>query len=451
MKRGKRLRMQRQAEETLIKLDYIAAKSRREPSCKFVNLMYLLSEDFLASCFRELKKTASPGVDGKRWEDLQADISQHLTRMVDWLKRGQYWPQPVRRVYIPKDGNSMRPLGIPAIGDKILQLAMTKILMSIFEASFFPMSYGYRPNRGALKALENLNDCLFREPVSTVIDADIKGFFDSVNHEKLMDCLKTRVGDIRFLKLVERFLKAGVMEEGQYMKTEKGTPQGGILSPVLSNIFLHYALDRWFVEQIQPKLSGKAWIFRYADDFVICVENSEEAEMLLDAIRERFSKCDLELSEEKTRIIPFGRKAWVQYRNGGMRLGTFDFLGFTHYIGKSRKGGYKVGRTTSKKKFRNALLSMKIWLRGVRNLSISEWWGLLKAKLRGHYQYYGVSGNSVGINRYNQSVRQLLYKALSRRSQRKSITWDKFTKYLERYPLPKPSIIHNWYAKPAMQ
>jgi group II intron reverse transcriptase/maturase len=413
--------------------------------------MYLLSEDFLASCFRELKKTASPGVDGKTWDDLQGDISHHITRMVGWLKQGQYWPQPVRRVYIPKDANSMRPLGIPAIGDKILQLAMTKILMSIFEATFLPMSYGYRPNRGALKALENLNECLFREPVSAVIDADIKGFFDSVSHEKLMECLKTRVGDIRFLKLVERFLKAGVMEEGQYTETVKGTPQGGILSPVLSNIFLHYALDRWFVEKIQPNLSGKAWIFRYADDFVICVENSGDAELLLDAIRERFSKCDLELSEEKTRIIAFGRKAWAQWRKGGKKLETFDFLGFTHYTGKSRKGGYKVGRTTSKKKLRQALSSMKIWLKGVRNLTISDWWVLLKAKLRGHYQYYGVTGNSVGINRYNQRVRQLLYKALSRRSQRKSITWGKFIKYLKCHPLPKPSIIHKWYTIPATQ
>ena len=451
MKRGKRLRMQRQAEETLIKLDSIAAISRQRPSCKINNLMYLLSEDFLAACFWELKKTASPGVDGKSWADLQTDIAHHLTRMVNWLKCGQYWPQPVRRVYIPKDGNSMRPLGIPAIGDKILQLAMTKILMSIFEVAFLPMSYGYRPNRGALKALEELDDCLFSEPVSTVIDADIKGFFDSVNHEKLMDCLKTRVSDSRFLKLVERFLKAGVMEEGHYMKTEKGTPQGGILSPVLSNIFLHYVLDKWFVEKIQPNLAGKAWIFRYADDFVICVENSEEAELLLDAIRERFSKCDLELSAEKTRIIPFGRKAWAQWRKGGLKLGTFDFLGFTHYIGKSRKGGYKVGRTTSKKKFRNALLSMKIWMRGVRNISIAEWWGLLKMKLRGHYQYYGVSGNSGGINRYNQCVRLLLYKSLLRRSQRKSITWEKFTEYLKRYPLPKPLIVHDWYTKTATQ
>lgn len=446
MKRGKRLRMQRQAEETLIKLDNIAAISRKNPSCKINNLMYLLSEDFLAVCFRELKKNASPGVDGKTWDDLLADINSHLSRMVDWLKCGQYWPQPVRRVYIPKDDNSSRPLGIPAIGDKILQLAMTKILQSIFEANFLPMSYGYRPHRGAHQALKDLNDCLFREPVSTVIDADIKGFFDNVNHERLMDSLRTRISDNKFLKLVDRFLKAGIIEDKCYFKTEKGTPQGGILSPILSNIFLHYALDRWFVVSIQPKLSGKAWMFRYADDFVICVEKSEEAEWVLNSIRERFFKCDLELSEKKTRILSFGRNAWRKWRIGGKKPETFDFLGFTHHLEISRKGGYKVGRTTCRKKLVGALKKMKIWLKSQCNQPISSWWELLKAKLNGHYRYYGVSGNSKGIHEFTRRVRQQVHVMLSRRSQRKSMTWSKFAKYLERYPLPKPLIFHKWYA-----
>ena len=446
MQKGKHLSMQRQAEETLIKLDSIAAKSRREPMCKFVNLMYLMSEDFLAACFRELSKSAAPGVDGKTWEMLQTEMPHHITRMVDWLKRGQYWPQPVRRTYIPKDEHSLRPLGIPTIGDKILQLAMTKILTAIYECDFLPVSYGYRPGRGALQALQELNNCLFMNPVSTVIDADIKGFFDSVNHSKLMNCLKQRVADDKFLRLVERFLKAGVMIDGVYNETKIGTPQGGILSPILSNIFLHYALDRWFINEIKPKLSGDAWLFRYADDFVICTQKVEDAHWLLNAIRERFASCDLELSEEKTRLLSFGRKAWADWRNKGIKPETFDFLGFTHYVGTSRKGKYIVGRTTSGKKFRKSLAALKKWLGEMRNVPMRQWWGMLVAKMRGYYQYYGVSGNSRAITIYALRVRELVYQALSRRSQRNSGLLIKFNRYLDRFPLPKPRIVHKWYA-----
>ena len=443
--------MQRQPVMTLTELEHIAARARREPADRFVNLMHLLSAEFLAVCFQELRKRAAPGIDGETWEAYAAELPQHLARLVDWLKRGQYWPQPVRRVFIPKDEQSVRPLGIPTIQDKLVQLAMTRILTAIFEGDFLPVSYGYRPGRDAHQAIRELETCLFTCPMTTVIDADIKGFFDSVDHGKLLICLQQRVADRKFLRLIERFLKAGVMEEGVYQDTEQGTPQGGILSPMLSNIFLHYVLDRWFTHEVLPRLAGQADLFRYADDFVIGTQNSEEACWLLQAIRDRFTRCGLTVSEEKTRILSFGRKAWRQWRAGGMKPGTFDFLGFTHFVDTSRKGNYKVGRATSRKKFRKSLTALKEWLRWVRNLPLRDWWSLLVAKLRGHFQYYGVSGNSRALARYAQRARQLVCHALVRRSQHAPGIWSWLSSYLTRFPLPRPKIIHCWYAAKPVQ
>lgn len=446
MHSGERQGMLRQPITTLTVLEGIAARARREPTGKFVNLMYLLSEEFLAACFLELRKRAAPGVDGETWASYAAELPQHLARLVNWLKRGQYWSQPVRRVYIPKDEHSVRPLGIPTIGDKLLQLAMAKILAAIFEGDFLPVSYGYRPGRDAHQALRAMETCLFTCPMTTVIDADIKGFFDSVDHANLMICLQQRVADRKFLRLIERFLKAGVIEEGVYQDTEQGTPQGGILSPILSNIFLHYVLDRWFTDQVRSRLAGEAALFRYADDFVICTQYPNEACWLLQAIRERFTRCGLAVSEEKTRLLSFGRYAWQQWRAGGTKPGTFDFLGFTHFVGISRKGKYKVGRATSRKKFRKSLRSLKEWLQGVRNLPMADWWAQLAAKVRGHFQYYGVSGNSPALTRYAQCVRRLVCQALARRSQHAPGLWIWFNRYLKRFPLPPPKIIHRWYA-----
>lgn len=438
--------MLRHPNTTLTELEGIAARARREPTGTFANLMHLLSVEFLADCFQELQKKAAPGVDGATWEAYAAELPQHLARLVDWLKRGQYWPQPVRRVHIPKDEHSTRPLGIPTIQDKLLQLAMAKVLAAIFEGDFLPVSYGYRPGRGAHQALREMAECLRTCPMTTVIDADIKGFFDSVDHAKLMVCLQQRVADRKFLRLIERFLKAGVMEGGVYQETEQGTPQGGILSPILSNIFLHYVLDRWFTHQVLPRLAGQAALFRYADDFVICTQSSEEGCWLLQAIRDRFTRCGLTVSEEKTRVLTFGRNAWRQWRAGGNKPGTFDFLGFTHFVGTTRKGWYKVGRVTSRKKFCKSLKALKAWLKRVQNVPVRDWWSLLAAKLRGHFQYYGVSGNFPALARYYDRVLQLVVRALARRSQRSRRDWPWLQRYLSCFPLPRPKIIHAWYA-----
>ena len=284
------------------------------------------------------------------------------------------------------------------------------------------------------------------KPVNYVLEADIKGFFDSVEHAKLMTLLEKRIADRALLRLIGRILKSGIMEEGKYWETETGTPQGGIVSPILANIYLHYALDEWFEREQKKRLRGYASLIRYADDFVICVKYAEEAKEIERALEERFEGYGLRLSKEKTRLVEFGRYAEERTARRGERPGTFDFLGFTHYCDKTRRGGFKVGHKTSKKKFRRGVKAMNEWLKKGRNvMPLKDLWERLAWKLNGHYQYYGISGNSQGIRRYRDIVVRQAYKWLNRRSQRKSWNWESFSRYMERYPLPKPRICHNLY------
>jgi group II intron reverse transcriptase/maturase len=437
--------MQRDPIATLTELERIAARARRDSSARFVNLMHLLSAEFLAACFQELRKDAAPGIDGVTWQTFAEDLPQQLAHIVDWVKRGQYWPQPVRRVHIPKDEHSTRPLGLPTLRDKLVQLALTKILTAIFEGDFLPVSYGYRPGRNAHQALQALETCLGTCPMTTVIDADLTAFFDSVDHAKLRIALEQRVADRKFLRLIDRFLAAGILEDGHVQATTQGTPQGGILSPILSNIFLHYVLDRWLTHTVFPRLAGDAALIRYADDFVVCLQDAEEACGVVRMIRERLQRCGLQLSEQKTRVLSFGRTAWRHWRAGGAKPETFDFLGFTHYVTTTRSGYFRVGRTTCRKNFRRSLRALKAWLRQVRHVPLKEWWGRLKAKLQGHYQYYGVCGNFAALVRYAYEVRRLLARILVTRSQRGRSLWPWLVRYLERYPLPRPRITCTWY------
>lgn len=438
--------MHRNGEWVQTKLKLITSRAQRDRGCRFSSLAYLLNEGFLAQCFRELKRGKAPGIDGVRWEEYAEELTENLRGLVERLKAKRYWPQPVKRVYIPKDEKSMRPLGLPVVEDKVVQMGITRILEAIFEVDFLEVSYGFRSGRSCHDALDRLDKAIMSKPVSYIVEADIKGFFDHVDHKWLMECLRQRISDPSFLRLIGRFLKAGIMEEGKYVETGEGTPQGGILSPVLSNIYLHYVLDLWFERRMKRELSGYAEENRYADDFVICLQYREDGERVLEALRERFAKFGLSLSEEKTRLVEFGRYAGVNAERRGEKPDTFDYLGFTHFIDRSRRGKFKVGHRTSKKKFRAKMKAMNGWLKSVRNaVKLREWWSVLRAKLLGHYRYYGISGNLSRIRRYYFRVLVLVYKWINRRSQRRSYNREGFAHYLEYYPLPKPRIYRNLY------
>lgn len=429
------------------KLNLISEIARKDKKCRIDNLAHMLNLQNLKECYQRLKKGKAEGVDEVSWEEYGNNLEDNLNEVIGQMKRQSYKPKPVRRTYIPKANGKQRPLGILATEDKVIQMGITRILEAIYENDFIDNSFGFRPNRDCHKALERTNVILSSKPVNYVIDADIKGFFDNVNHKWLTKFLEHRIGDKNLIRIIVRFLKSGVIEATELLKTEKGTPQGGIISPVLANIYLHYVLDLWIDKIVKKRCMGYVEIVRYADDFIIFAQKQEEANCILESLHKRLGKFGLELAADKTKIISFGRYAKENARKTGRKLETFDFLGFTHYCDKSRKGNFKVGRKTSKKKFSTKMKEMNEWLKSVRNTAkVREWWPVLCSKLRGHFQYYGVSGNYQSIWSYAYRTKRLVYKWLNRRSQKRSFNWKTFGDYMERYELPNPKIHHNLYA-----
>jgi len=427
------------------KLNLISEIARRDDRCKIDNVAYLLNEANLKECFYMLKQGKAAGIDGIGIEEYEQTLDENLRDLVARMKRQAYHPQPVRRTYIPKANGKLRPLGIPSTEDKIVQMGIARILEAIYEGDFLDFSYGFRPSRNCHQAIERLNTVIMTMPINHVIDADIKGFFDNVDHNWMVKFLGHRISDPNLLRLIARFLKNGYMEEGKFNASDKGTPQGGIVSPILANIYLHYALDLWVERVVKPRCRGTVEIVRYADDFVICVQFKDEAAWILEALKERLGKFSLELAEDKTRIIEFGRYARTNAKKRNEKPATFNFLGFTHYVDISRKGFFKLGRKTDRKKMTAKLKEMKIWLKSVRTIPIREWWPVLKAKLLGHFRYYGVSGNSRSIGTYHYLTERLVFKWINRRSQKHSMNWSEFSAFLKRYELPKPRIYHNLF------
>ncbi|MBT9139027.1 MAG: Group II intron-encoded protein LtrA [Syntrophomonadaceae bacterium] len=407
------------------KLNLITKHATEDKSFKFSSLAHLLNVGSLKECFHMLKKGKAPGIDNVTYEEYEKYLNTNIQKLVKKMKAGDYYPQPVRRAYIPKGEGKLRPLGIPALEDKIVQMGITKILNAIFEPNFLECSYGFRVGRNCHQALKQLDNVVMTKPVNHVIDADIRSFFDNVDHDWLMKMLGEKIIDRNFLSIIKRFLKAGVMEEGILSPTDEGTPQGGIISPTLSNIYLHYVLDLWVEKAVKREMNGYVELVRYADDFVVLVQYKEEAEKIMEMLGERLNKFGLDLSKEKTRLIEFGRYA---------------------KINAERKGNFKVGRKTRQKKYNAKLKEMNEWLKAIRNMvEIKEWWEVLKAKLRGHYEYYGISGNYPSLMKYYRQTYTLAYKWINRRSQKKSMNWTQFVEYIKQFPLPKPEIKHNIY------
>lgn len=440
----------RSGETVGTKLLRIAGKARKERKFKFTSLYHLMNEELLLESFRRLSADKAAGIDEVTKKEYAEKLEDNIGGLVDRLHKMAYRPQAVRRVYIPKPGsNKQRPLGIPCLEDKLVQSALGRILGAIYEEDFIEGSYGFRPRRSCHDALRALSQSVEWEGTNYIAEADIKGFFDNVDHEWLMKMLEHRIADKRVLRMVKRFLKSGVMESGEMRDSEEGVPQGGSISPILANVYLHYALDLWFEKVYRKSCKGKTRLIRYADDFVVCFVSKEDAMRFPAELAERLKKFGLEVEPTKTKVLEFGRDAERHAQGRGEKPGTFEFLGFTHYPSRTRDGKrFRMKRVTSRKKFRAKLVTFKEWLKHER-MKPTEWiMRKVGLKLRGHYQYYGVTDNYRGVSRFYYEVKKLLHKWMNRRSQRRSYTWDAFGELLKKFPLPKPRVqVHLFYRR----
>jgi len=429
------------------KLVRIAQIAKERPKEVFTSLYHHLNEEMLVKCHQELKGDKAVGVDEITKANYAENLTENIHHLVEALKKHSYKPQPVKKVYISKADGKRRPLGIPSYEDKIVQMGLAKILQAIYEADFLPCSYGFRPRTGCHDAIRRLDKIINDHQVNYILEADIKGFFDNLDHQQLIKFMGLRIADPNIKRLVVRFLKAGVMEQDNLEPTLKGTPQGAIVSPILANIYLHYVLDLWFCQVVKKHCKGEAYLIRYADDFVCGFQYQQDALRFYKVLQARLDKFNLQLALNKTRIIEFGRFAARDRDNRGEgKPETFSFLGFTHYCSKNRKGEFRVKRKTDVRKFRAKVKAFNVWIKAVRNINLmSELFKEVKPKLLGHYAYYGVTDNSVMIRSYYDIVVKLLFKWLNRRSQRKSFSFTTFKLYLRLNPLPLPRIYVNLF------
>src|SRR5208283_3524131 len=412
----------------------IAQKAVQNKTHRFADLYRLLNHANLKECFYRLRKEAAPGVDGVTFEEYEKNLEGHLDSLVKRLVNKSYRAQLVRCKYIPKGNGKLRPLGIPTLEDKLVQYAVAQILSAIYEADFLPCSYGYRPGRSPHDAVGQLTDTLYGGQYQFVYEADVKGYFDHIQHDWLARMLEQRVNDGAVLRLVRKWLRAGILEEdGRLEHPEAGTPQGGIVSPVLANVYLHYVLDLWFEHKVRKVNRGQSRLFRFADDFVCCFDYRHEAQAFEQAVKERLAKFGLELAADKTQILRFGR-------NGGEGNGRFDFLGFEFRWEKSRSGFPIVKRRTSRKKLRGAVERFTQWVKEHRHQKLNQLMKTVAKKHQGHWNYYGIIGNSESLSDYRTLTLRVLFRWLNWRSQRTSYTWPSFNRQLQSYAVPLPSI-----------
>ncbi len=417
--------------------------ARRDRRARFTALLHHVTVDLLRDSFFALKREASPGIDGVTWGKYEVDLEAHLRELHEQVHQGTYRAQPSKRAYIPKADGKMRPLGIAALEDKIVQMAVVKVLEPIYEEDFLGFSYGFRPGRNQHQALDALVMALMGKKVNWVLDADIRGFFDSISHEWMLKFLQHRIADPRILRLVQKWLRAGVSEDGIWSKTEVGTPQGAVISPLLANVFLHYVLDLWVEQWRKNRTSGDVIIVRYADDFVMGFQHRTDAERFLKELRERMCKFGLALHPEKTRLIEFGRFAAENRKNRGERKPeTFDFLGFTHICWKKRvSGGFIVKRKTAAKRLRAKLKAVREALLVRRHWSLEDVGGWVRSVVQGFFNYHAVPGNAAALGTFRREVTRSWLFALRRRSQRSRMTWKRFWRKVQPW-VPRVRILH---------
>jgi RNA-directed DNA polymerase len=424
-------------------LEWIGEKARKEPGLVFTSLYHhVFDADNLRACYDALPKDRAVGVDGVTKEEYGKNLEENLQDLSGKLRRMGYRPQPKRRSYIPKPGSEKgRPLGISCFEDKIVELAVKRVLEPIHEAVFLDSSYGYRPGRKQHDCLDALGRTIQQKRVSYVAEADIKSFFDEVNHEWLIKFLEHRIGDPRVIRLIKRMLKGGVMEDGLVESTESGTPQGSILSPLLSNVYLHYVLDLWFAKRVAKESRGEAYYYRFADDFLACFQYREDAEEYLIMLEKRLDDFGLKVAEEKTKCIEFGRFARDNARERGEKPKEFTFLGFTHYSGKTKNGKFKVKRRTSRKKMNLSLHKFTDWAKKSRGVQRKgEMLRQARNRVAGHLNYYAVTDNVRSCRNFVHRAKQSLFKWINRKSQRRAYTWPQFEQALAWAGWPKANI-----------
>lgn len=412
----------------------IATLAKQMPGTAMRSLSHHMDLEWLREAFRRTRKDGAVGVDGQTADEYAENLEENLQSLLDRAKSGIYQAPPVRRVHIPKgDGTKTRPIGVCSFEDKVLQRAVVMLLEPVYEQDFYDFSYGFRPRRSPHDALETLNQGIWGMGGGWVLDVDIKSFFDTLDKEKLRDLLRLRVVDGVVVRLIGKWLRAGVLEGGVIRHPDTGCPQGGVISPILSNIYLHEVIDKWWVESALPRLRGRAFMIRYADDLVVVFSDREDALRVQRALPKRVERFGLTLHPEKTRLVRFRRPR----RDGdGPKPGSFDFLGFTHYWGRSRRGRWIPKRKTAKDRFSRALGALNRWMKRARHVPLAKQSKTLGRKLAGHFNYYGIRGNSKAIGRYLFGATRLWKKWLGRRSQHDRMTWDKFNRLLRRYPLP---------------
>lgn len=429
------------------RLARIAELARKHPERAFASLHHAIDVEWLREAYRRTRKDAAVGVDGQSAAEYARNLEGNLAALLGRFRTGSYRAAPVRRVHIPKgDGRSTRPIGVPTFEDKILQRAVAMLLEAIYEQDFHPGSYGFRPGRSAHDALQVLWKELMSIEGGWVLEVDIQRFFDTLDHSALRSFLDKRVTDGVIRRAIDKWLKAGVLEDGAMTHPDEGTPQGGVISPILANVYLHAVLDEWFEKDVKPRLRGRAFLVRYADDFVIAFEQEADARRVMDVLPKRFGKYGLALHPDKTRLVKFTRPRRDGDDGGDGGPGTFEVLGFAHHWGLSRKGNWVVQRKTMRSRFTRALHRVREWCRIHRHLPIAEQCKALGHKLRGHFGYYGITGNFEALAAFAREVQTVWRKWLSRRSQKAWMSWERFALLLAHYPLPKPRVVHSVFA-----
>jgi RNA-directed DNA polymerase len=432
----------------------IAELARRQPQLGFTSLNHFVDQHWLLAAYQRTRKDGAVGVDGQTASAYEARLGDNLKSLLVRAKSGTYRAPPVRRVHIPKGvgRKETRPIGIPTFEDKILQRSVTMLLEAIYEQDFYDCSYGFRPGRSAHQALESLRHQTMEMRGGYILEVDIQKFFDMLDRTHLRAFVERRVRDGVLLRLMGKWLNAGVLAEGRLNFPDTGSPQGGVISPVLSNIYLHYVLDEWFEKDVKPRLQGRAFLVRYADDLVMGFAQQRDAVRMREVLAKRFAKYGLALHPEKTRLVPFGRPSkFGRIGTSEAEPETFDFLGFTHYWGTSRKGNMVVKRRTATDRFRRAVRKVAQWCREHRHQAIDVQHKTLSRMLHGHYGYYGITGNSRALGRFHYVVTRLWHKWLDRRSGRSHMSWDHFRQMQERHPLPPPVVVHSVYRTVANQ